>query len=197
MTSARFVFLAALLLGSAAFAHADGVPVDPVIDVSDPLTCGEGCTSVGQDLSFIFFSDGAGGGINLFQNNSGMSWFNLLVETGSSPFNVPASTVTCTSNAFQTCQVSDLAGGITAMFLSGLSETFTGIPNGAFFTIELNDIKGIDGGSWGPFREFDAKANTTNPVPEPATLTLLGVGLGALVAKRAKRWLPSQRQARS
>jgi PEP-CTERM motif len=187
MKSARFLCLAVLVIGFAAVGRADGLPVDPVLDVSDP-TCSEGCTSVGPDLTFHFFSDGAGGGINFFQNNSGQSWSSLLIETGSSPFNVPANTVTCTTNAFLMCQVFDLAGGVTAMYLSGVaSEVITGIGNGVFFTIELNDIKGIDGGSWGNFRRFDATANAASPVPEPATLTLLGIGIGALAAKRRFR----------
>ncbi len=195
MKSARIAFMVLLLLGSAAItriARADGAPpVDPDIDVSDP-TCGEfSCPGVG--LTFSFSSNAAGGGSTTLQNASGQSWFSLLIETGSNPFNVPANTVVCTTNAFLNCQVFNLGGGITAIFLSGVStvtdtlltESFTagGIANGANFTINLNDT-GLTTGSWGANREFDATANASSPVPEPATLTLLGIGLGALLAKR-------------
>jgi hypothetical protein len=188
MKSLRFLCLGVLLIGLAAVVRADGLPVDPVIDVSDP-TCPEGgCVSVGPGLTFSFSSDSAGGGITDFQNNSGQNWSSLLIETGSSPFNVPANTVTCTTNAFLMCQVFDLAGGTTAIYLSGVaSEIVTGIGNAAVFAIELNTIKGIDGGSWGFPRTFDGLANAPTPAPEPATLTLLVVGIGALAAKRRLR----------
>jgi hypothetical protein len=178
-----FFFLAFLLLGSAALAYADGAPVDPRMIVSDPV-CGEGCVAV-EGTTFSFESDVNGGGFLTFQNVSGIDWFSLLIETGSVPFHVPANTVTCETNAFQHCQVSDLSGGITAMYLSGVTTDGPfGIRNGDVFTIELNDVVGVDGGGWGSFRNFDASANVSSPVPEPATLTLLGVGLGALLAKR-------------
>lgn len=181
--------MAILLMGFAALAHADSIPADPKMIVSDP-TCGEGCTSVGTTFSFT--SDANGGGFLTFQNNSEIDWSSLLIETGSAPFNVPANSVTCQTNAFLSCQVSDLAGGITAMYFSGVNSLASeigpfGILSGDVFTIELNDISGIDGGGWGSFRTFDASANVPAPVPEPATLTLMAAGLGALLAKRRFR----------
>ena len=176
-----FFFLAFLLLGSAALAYADGA--DPRMIVSDPI-CGEGCVSV-EGTSFSFQSDANGGGFLTFQNVSGIDWFSLLIETGSTPFKVLADTVTCETNAFESCQVFDLEGGITAMYFSGTNPDGPfGIRNLDVFTIELNDVQGLDGGGWGAFRNFDATANVASPVPEPATLTLMVAGLGALLAKK-------------
>jgi hypothetical protein len=190
----RFVFLAILLMGSASLAHADGVPVDPQMDVSDP-TCGETCTPI-EGTTFTFTSNNNGGGFFTFQNASGVDWTSLLVETGSFPFNVPANSVTCTTNAFLSCQVFDLAGGVTAMYFSGVNSIESelgavGILNTFVFTVNLNDL--VDGvpntspsgsGGWGAARDFSATANATSPVPEPGTLTLMGIGLGALLARK-------------
>lgn len=187
-----FVFSFFLLFGLATVVRADGVP-DPKMDVSDP-TCLEGsCTSLNSTV-FSFTSNGNGGGFLTFQNNSKFDWTSLLIETGSDPFNVPANTVTCTTNAFKSCQVSDLAGGVTAMYFSGVNSVSSelgpfGILIGTVFTINLNDTgTATDGsGGWGAFRNFDAAANVPVPTPEPATMTLLGVGIVALVARRRFR----------
>ena len=194
MTFTRLVFLAVLLMGFAAFAHADGLPVDPQMIVSDP-PCVESCgTAVGTTFSFM--SDTNGGGFFTFQNVSEENWSSLLITTGSDPFNVPAASVTCSTNAFLSCQASDLAGGITAMFLSGLNTDIHGILIFDSFTINLNDdgptdVSPTGSGGWsnvgGDVRTFDASANVANPVPEPATLTLMGAGLGALLAKKKFR----------
>jgi hypothetical protein len=179
----------ALLLGS--FAKADSVPVDPVMGVDDPTSCGQGCTGVGT--TFSFFSDANGGGINHFQNQSGVDWTSLLIDVttnGGELPSVPADTITCFTNAFATCQSFDLADGTTAIYLTGVFTLPDDIPNLAFFTINLNDDQsaiGADAGHWGSGREYDATANAPSPVPEPAAITLLGVGLGALLTKRKLR----------
>jgi PEP-CTERM motif len=205
MKCTRFVFLLLLLMGSSVLAYADGVPVDPRMDVSDP-SCGEisPCTPI-EGTSFPFTSNNNGGGFFTFQNVSGTDWTSLLVETGSIPFNVPADTVTCVTNAFLSCQVFDLAGGVTAMYFSGVNSDSDfgpfGILNNSVFTVNLNDL--VDGvpntdpkgsGGWGLGRDFTATANAPSPVPEPATLTLLGIGIAALLSKNK---LHSQRRARS
>src|SRR5579863_2206032 len=102
MTFSRFVLLAILLMGSSAILRADGLPPDPKMIVSDPI-CGEGCVGVGSTFSFT--SDANGGGFFTFQNDSETDWSSLLIETGSDPFHVPADSVTCQTNAFQSCQV--------------------------------------------------------------------------------------------
>jgi hypothetical protein len=205
MNRTRFFVLVLLLMGSSALAYADGVPVDPRMDVSDP-SCGDisSCTSV-EGTVFSFTSNNNGGGFFKFQNESGTDWTSLLVETGSSPFNVPANSVTCTTNAFLSCQVFDLAGGVTAMYFSGVNSDSEigpfGILNTAIFTVNLNDlVNGVPtgnpngSGGWGSARDFTATANAPSPVPEPATLTLMGIGIAALLAKNKLR---SQRPARS
>jgi hypothetical protein len=189
-----------ILLVSATVAHANGMPVDPQMIVSDPFCTGtEGpCTPV-LGTTFSFSSNANGGGFLRFQNLSTVDWSSLLIETGSTPSNIPANTITCITNAFMSCNVFDLAGGITAIYLSGVNPVSSntppfGILNNFVFTINLNDnVRGLPNtnpagaGGWGAFRVFDASANVPSPVPEPATLTLLGVGLVALLLKKKSR----------
>jgi PEP-CTERM motif len=198
MGKARFLFLGVLcsvLTGSSTLVRADGIPVDPVMGVSDPTSCGEGCTAV-EGTTFSFFSDQNGGGITQFQNQSGVNWTSLLIDVTTHDSNnqtlpsVPADTITCHTNAFATCQSFDLANGDTAIYLTGVFVLPDDIPNLGFFTINLNDDQsptGADQGGWDRFRELDATANAPSPVPEPATISLLGVGLGTLLAKRRLR----------
>jgi hypothetical protein len=192
MTSARYVLLGILLMGSAALASADGL-ADPRMIVSDPPCDVECPNPVG--LTFSFFSNANGGGFLTFTNASGFDWTSLLIETGSIPFNVPPNLISCQTNAFLSCEVSDLGGGITAMYLSGVngpdSDGPFGIPAFDIFTINLNgeaddpvDESQDGSGGWGPGRNFDASANVPPPVPEPATITLIAAGLGVFLAKK-------------
>ena len=195
MGKARFLFLGVLclvLMGSSALVRADGIPVDPVMGVRDPVCVDGECPTV-FGTTFSFSSDANGGGINQFRNEN-TDWTSLLIDVttnGGELPSVPSDTITCLTNAFATCQKSDLANGDTAIFLSGMPDD---IPVGAVATFNLNDLVNgsqpgtVDGtGGWGSGREFDVTANAPSPVPEPATITLLGVGLGALLAKRKLR----------
>jgi len=193
----RFFSLAVLcflLMASTAVVRADGVPVDPVMGVRDPV-CVEGVCPIVEGTTFSFFSNGSGGGINQFQNENA-DWTSLLIDVttnlGTLP-SVPKDTITCLTNAFATCQSFDLANGDTAIYLTGMVVP-DDIPLGAIVTFNLNDlvnglqpntVNGI--GGWGALREFDVTANAASPVPEPGTITLLGVGLAAFVAKRKLR----------
>jgi hypothetical protein len=184
-----------LLMVATAVVRADGVPVDPVMGVSDPI-CGDGCPTV-EGTTFSFFSNASGGGVNQFQNESGVDWTSLLIDVttnGGSLPSVPADTITCITNAFATCQSFDLANGVTAIYLTGMLIFPDDIPVGAVATFNLNDlVNGVQpfdtngSGGWGSLREFDVSANVPSPVPEPTTITLLGVGLGAFLAKRKLR----------
>jgi hypothetical protein len=184
----------ALLLGS--FAKADGVPVDPVMGVSDPV-CGDGGCPIVEGTTFSFFSNQSGGGTNQFQNGSTVDWMTLLINVttnGGTLPSVAADTITCLTNAFATCQSFDLANGDTAIYLSGVVSFGDAIPIGNVATLNLNDLVGgvqpfnVNGtGGWGALRQFDVTANAPSPVPEPATITLLGVGVGTLLTKRKLR----------
>ena len=195
MTSARYVLLAILLMGSAAIAHADGL-ADPRMIVSDP-PCFEGPCPNPVGLTFSFTSNANGGGFFEFTNESDFDWTSLLIETGSDPFTVPPNLISCQTNAFLSCVVSDLGGGVTAMYLSGVTAPgcefgcANGIPDFDIFTINLNgeadspvDESPDGSGGWGSGRNFSASANVPPPVPEPATITLMAAGLGVFFAKK-------------
>jgi hypothetical protein len=196
LRSLRFILLAILFTVSASLAHADGVPVDPKMQVSDP-SCGDGCTSL-TGTSFTFSSNANGGGFLTFENDSDASWTSLLIEaTGIAADAVNASS-TLFSNPAQVYNIGDLL----VIYFSGVSgpgceiECFNGIPNLSdenVFTINLNDdvneVANLDpsgSGGWGAGLAFDASANVPAPtnVPEPATLTLMAVGLGAFLVKK-------------
>ena len=68
MMSSRFVLVAILLMGSSVLTYADGVPVDPRMDVSDPTCGGLRCTVEGQGFPLRRAN---GGGFFTFQTNPG------------------------------------------------------------------------------------------------------------------------------
>jgi hypothetical protein len=188
------VLVSVVLFASVTVARADDIPsggIDPDIDISDP-PCNpfEDCPP-GVGLTFTFSANASGGGILTFTNVSGENWTTLLITTGSIPFLVDPALIVCTTNAFVSCTPQSLGGGTTGIYLSGTNDFFHGIPNFDVFTINLNDF-GSSTGSWGANRSFAAAANVT--LPEPLTLTLLGAGLGALVAYRKLIGSPGSRR---
>lgn len=152
---------------------ANSVP-DPKVIINDP-TCASGCSSVGTH--FTFSTPASGIGDVFFQNNSGVSWSTLrLVESG-----IPASAVTCATNAFLSCALGTLGNGKTFIFLSGLDETHAGIPNGHAFVISFECLQGCWPGNLG----FSGAANLASAtVPEPATVGLVLLGLGGIVRRK-------------
>src|ERR1700676_2008960 len=217
MKFTRLFFLAFLLMGYSALAYADGVPVDPQMDVSDPACTTASCPNpAGFGLGFQFTVNTEGGGIFMATNQSATTdsngQWNSLLFTFMSP-TVGVDSVSCTSGAGgnapfgSPCTKSTEENGTVDLLYTvvcAATEICTsGIPNNDIFTINLNAI--IPGDTWPAGLTFNAYPNanknvsgfvilTETPMPEPGTITLLGAGLAALVAKRRFR---SQRQARS
>jgi hypothetical protein len=167
-----WVLLGACILFVFAFAaHADSVADDPRIIVRDPACPQYGCTQV-TGTTFEMNVPESGTGALFFTNSSGAAWYNLqLVETG-----VPADLVSCITDAFVNCTVSTV-NGITTIFLAGIIDCFTGIPDGANFEI----IFGCTNGRCNPWPSglaFSAAAN----VAEPSAIAMLLLSLGTIVA---------------
>ena len=161
---AGLILFAALILYVAS-AKANGVPIDPEVDVGG----GSFSTNIFQSsFSFIVNVDtqtctlaGGSGTFDCFDgNNQNQLWTTLNVTFPSSFIG----TVTCNAlRFFAGCIVL----GNTVSFFGG-----QGIPVGEHFIIGVNNFPANT--------QLDVQAN----VPEPGTLGLFLAGIGALVARR-------------
>lgn len=196
MARLRFVLMGLLLMGSASLIKADGIPIDPLMDVTDP-PCFEGCPNpVAPGQAFQFTVGADGGGIFTFTNQSGILWKSLLFVVSGSGIE-DLGLINCTSSGDPSpfaspCGKSfDPDGSSIDLFYNACPDgcIFPGIPDNNTITINLNDLTGATGGSWrvGTHMTGFYNGDRTLNVPEPATLTLLGLGIGALFARRKFR----------
>lgn len=178
MKSFRALLVLMVVLGCAAAVFASS-SLDPKVIIKDPVCPTKVCTPVG--MTFTFGVPASGKGTLFFSNASGQNWTTLrLVESG-----IPASAISCQTNAFASCTVGTLANGKTFIFLSGVGGSFKGLQNGAAFSITFACVKKS---CWPGGLDFRGTANLASAtVPEPTTIALLLTGVGGIVTRR--KWL--------
>lgn len=191
---ARALLVVTLSLPLGGMAKADSTtPPDPRIGIAG------GGNSADVGLTFSFTSNATGGGVFDFINNSGQDWFNLSITTKFPGGNLKTDYQCAAPGLFMNCQFSLNSDGtlINVLFFGiGRGEetfaskgsfieddTFTGIRNGQEFIVNLNNPGSSSVGGWVPNTRFDAIAN----IPEPASMTLFLVGLGAIAVGRRLR----------
>ncbi len=173
----RVAILVLLVALCAPLAQADPItPNDPRIIINDPPTCTTITSIFGT--TFTFTADGSGQGFLCFLNESTVPWFNISINVPQPPNTIFPDSFDCQSNVFSTCTFS-LSGNILNIFFTGGT-----LPDdGTLFTIDLSSPDTLTG--WGPNATFTAAAN----IPEPGTMSLLAIGLGALAVRRRMRRL--------
>ncbi len=184
MKALRGLLLLALVVVFAGGALAD--PIKPTVKPKDPTITVRGGgtgTPIKQEEGgnrFNFTVDENGGGTFVFTNMGG-NIMNLAFVMA-----LPEGFIFCSSDVFEMCGVQFLPGGgggggdrphqstgqVVILFTGP-----PGIPSGSSFTVNLGTSGWVAGSS------SHALAN----VPEPGTLSLFLVGVGALVARRKRR----------
>lgn len=106
MNLTRLALVVIVLIGSAAVARADGLPVDPKMDVSDPTCTTSSCPNpVGPNQGFQFTvvpnSPGStvGGGVFMATNESATEGFNGQWNSLLFTFPTADISISCTSGA--------------------------------------------------------------------------------------------------
>ncbi len=127
--------------------------------------------------SFTFGADSSGGGVFSFQNETGVTWFELDILVTLPP---SVTAITCGSPAFVVCTPIPPHDSVSFWDISFGPNPNGGIPNGDTFSINLNNdaVVNMDPngtGDWGADRQFNAIAN--QDVPEPASWLLMGAGM--------------------
>lgn len=173
---AVLVLMTVLACAAAALASSS---TDPKVIIKDPVCPTTVCTPVGANFTFGVPSSGTG--TLFFSNASGKDWTTLrLIESG-----IPASAVSCQTNAFANCTLGTLSNGKTFVFLSGVGGSFKGLQNGAAFSISFACV---NSNCWPGGLDFRGTANLPSATaPEPTTVALLLTGLGGIVTRR--KWL--------
>jgi hypothetical protein len=179
--------LAAIALLAIATVPTKADPIDPVLVMSDPDA---GMPVLGT--SFMFSSNGTGGGFLSFVNQSQLDWKGLAIDV-LQPVGTP---IVCSGGPFFTnCLVSSIPQGSSSSLFTlnfTLQAKAGGILNNEFFTINLNDFIGdtepVDpngNGGWGPFTSFSARVtDSTSATPEPGTWFLFALGIALVPALR-------------
>jgi len=188
MKISRICALALLFAVSSAMAFADGIQ-DPKIIIKGAgggsLVQGPCPQCIGVGMNFSFTVPQSGSGSLFFTNTSGKNWTSLkLIEKG-----VPAADVKCSSSLFSSCTTQTLKNGSVEILLSGVKGGAQwadhGIMNGQNFSINFSCVKG---NCWPGGLTFNGHGGTSvGSVPEPGTIGLLVLGLGALSSRR-KMW---------
>jgi hypothetical protein len=168
MKMLRVLPLCALLI----FAFAGMAQANSVADPSIIVTSGGGSTSIfSTTFSFISATGSTSTdvpGANVFLNLSGVNFFTLII-TIAPPTVGPFSCGVGIGAIFASCNVT--GGGSSPVVF-----TFTGGPGAA------GDFD-ITVAGWASGTTFNAQAN----VPEPATMTMLLLGLGGMAVRRRFR----------
>jgi hypothetical protein len=177
----------ALLFAFTVLVGAD--PIDPVFTMSDPDS---GIPIFSP--SFSYYSNANGGGFVSFVNQSQFDWKGLAVQI----IQPTGTIISCSGGPyFPTCLISSIpqTGGLSLFTLNFTLRTKEGgLPNGEFFTINLNDFIGEiqpadpnGKGGWGAYTSFNARAtDLAYASPEPSTFFLLALAL--LLAFMAHRF---------
>lgn len=127
--------------------------------------------------TFTFGADDAGGGVFSFQNETGVTWFELDILVTLPP---SVTAITCGGGPFVVCTSTAPHDSVSFWDITFGPNPRGGIPNGALFSINLNNngVSNMDpngAGDWGHDKDFNAIVN--EDVPEPASWLLMGGGI--------------------
>jgi hypothetical protein len=182
LTLGRIILIGIVVAMAVSAAHADSI-----LAVNGPATCPVlGCGIVNtfsNRVDFGFYLPAGGSGQFVITNQSIFTWKSLGL-TGPTLMNV-VGPIGCSSNLFANCSVTELRGGGTRIFLSGLGPGFTGILPGENFSFNFSCTAGPC--TWKGNQMIWGFMVSTSATPEPGAMLLMLTGLAAIAKARRSR----------